>query len=642
MRPLGVVLLVCCVLAVPFATAEASALRIEPACPVTGVKDSETKEIHVTYNPQDSAATIKNPHQLELEVGINGQFHPNNTRSVPFTRQDNGSWQATLIRGEKDSWLYLIFQVKDGAAGQIDDNLRNYWDVALCLPDGRRHFQGVEEQARSYTGYRFDNGIQRTRDYTRALAILDDFIKSAGGDDRYSLLFDYWDYKVRSDGGDDEAWQKVSAEIAKFIDDQRLDLFALSASFGFVMNHPKELSPDLYPKLLVAIDQLDPERAQTLDRMGMFNAIRREKDNRKRADALASFVQKYPHDHDAPWAAAERLRALRELHDVDAAESWFPQVVQFDPARADTYATMAAIYVENQRKPDQALKLLDQAEQLGIPGREVSGPQIPFYTIVTTDPEYSKTALAYWRARAYLQVGKENLALSLAQEVINRRKGSDDYFLLAQAYEAAGEKQKAVDAYLEAVEHSSGDELQKRERLEHLWIDGGLGTKEQLDEKIRAQQNDAFRKANYVPQLVDSPASDYEFTTLTGEKVRSADLRSKIVVLNFWGTWCSPCLPELPGFQELQRKHPELIVAALAISSERESLDQLIQKEKLNGLRIAQADSLKDAFVPAGVPITYVIQNGRIRVIHNKALSNVVAYIEADLSAMQEEKPRTN
>lgn len=641
MRTLGAVLFVCSVLAVPLAIAETPVVRIEPACPVAGTEDSGTREIRVTYNPQNSAATIKNPQHLELDAGIDGEFQPNNTRSVPFARQDDGTWQATLARGEKDFWLYLIFQVKDSATGQIDDNQKNYWDVVLCLPDGQRHFQGVEEQARSYTGYRFDNGIQRTQAYTKAVAILDDFIKTPG-EDHYNLLFEYWDYKVRRDGSNKEAWHKVSTEIAQFINDQRLDLFALNASFSFVMNHRNQLSADLYPKLLRAVEELDPEKAKTLDRAGMFEFIRREKDNRKRADALADFVQKYPQDRHAPWAAAERFRSLRDLHDIDAAESWFPQFVQLDPARADTYATMAAIYIENERKPDQALRLLDQAEELRIPNGEASGPHIPFYTIVSPDPEHTKTALAYWRARVYLQTGKGSLALPLAQKVVDQQKNADNYFLLAQAYESVGEKQKAVDAYLEAIGRPSDDAPQQRERLERLWTTGGFGTKEQLDAKIQIQQNELFRKSNYVPRLVDSPASDYEFTTLTGEKLRSADLRSKTVVLNFWGTWCSPCLPELPGFQELQQKHPELIVAALAISSDRESLDRLIRERKLNGLRIAQGDSLKGTFGVEGVPVTYVIQNGRIRVVHRKTLSNVVAYIEADLTAMQKEHPQGN
>ena len=129
----------------------------------------------------------------------------------------------------------------------------------------------------------------------------------------------------------------------------------------------------------------------------------------------------------------------------------------------------------------------------------------------------------------------------------------------------------------------------------------------------------------------------YEFTTLKGEKYRSSELSDKIVVLNFWGVWCGPCLPELPGFQELQQRHPEILVAAIAVDSEADKMHALVQKEKLNTLRIAQNDSLEDAFVTAGVPVTYIIDHGRIRVIHQGSLSDVVAYVEADLAALRKE-----
>jgi thiol-disulfide isomerase/thioredoxin len=641
MRTLRPLLVTCIVLTAVSAHSETSRLRIAPACPVAGMADQGTKEIHVIYSPGNPAATIKNPKQLELEAGIDGEFNPDNTRSAPFTAKDDGTWQATLTRGEREFWLYLIFEVKETGTGQIDDNHGDYWDVVLCDPDGQRNFQGVEEQARDYTGYHFDNGISRKEDYAKAVSVLEEFMKTPGPD-RYSSLFFYWEYKVHRDGNNDAAWQKVSTEIAQFIDDHQLDLYALDNAFGFVNNRGKHLRADLYPKLLRAIEVLDRDSAANLDRSALFGRIRRETDIQKRADALATFVQKYPNDPEAPWAAAERFNSLRQLHDINSAELLFPQLVQYDPYRADTYVVMAAVYIESSQKADQALKLLDQAEQLGSAGKRDWSPQIPFFAIASPDPTYTQTSLAYWRARAFLLQDKGDLALPLAEKVIGQRKHSAEYFLLAQAYESVGEKQKAVDAYFEALALPSEESEQQQGRLERLWIGGGFGTKEQLEGKVQGRLDEAFRKANYVPRFVDRPASEYEFTTLAGEKFRSVDLQDKTVVLNFWGTWCSPCLPELPGFQRLQRKHPDLVVAALAISSERETLDRLIKVDKLEGLRVAQGDSLKPIFGVAGVPVTFIIYHGHIRVVHHNALPNVVSYIEADIAALQKEQAPRN
>jgi thiol-disulfide isomerase/thioredoxin len=624
----------------PFA--DSSALKVEPACPAMGsiYPDENTRELKLTYFPEVSSATLKDPKKLNLDVGINGQFWRNNTASVPFIRQEDGTWKATLTRTDKDFWLYLIFQVKDAENGQIDDNHGQYWDVVLCRTDGRRDLQGIEQRARNYAGYRFDNGIARAQDYGKAIAVIDEFMKD-GSDQRYSILHDYWDYKVKQGGGDSSAWRKVSAEVGSFINNHQFELEALRGAFSFVQIAGSHLSADLYPKLMHAIDAIDPEEAANLDRIATLNDIHREKNTRTQADKLAAFIRKYPNASDTPFAAAERLSLLRQLHDVEAASALFQQLVQFDEYRADTYAAMASIYIENGRKLDEALILLDKAEQILGSGAEPGAARIPLYLVLSPDPEKSIAALAYWRGRAYLQQGKGNLALPLAQKALEQQKASRNYFLVAQAYESVGEKQKAVDVYLQALTKPSEDAIKEREQLDRLWITGGFGTKEQLDQKVQAQAGELFSKSHYVARLVDMPANLYEFTTTKGETFRSANLSDKTVVLNFWATWCAPCLPELPGFQDLQRKHPELLVATLAISSDREQIDKLIAGAGLDSLRVAQApDSLKDAFVPQGVPVTYVIDHNRIRVIHPEALSNVVSYIEADLAAIRGETSR--
>jgi peroxiredoxin len=51
--------------------------------------------------------------------------------------------------------------------------------------------------------------------------------------------------------------------------------------------------------------------------------------------------------------------------------------------------------------------------------------------------------------------------------------------------------------------------------------------------------------------LIDTQAPDVSLTLLDGSTLRLADLRGRVVVLNFWATWCPPCKEEMPLFQEL-------------------------------------------------------------------------------------------
>jgi thiol-disulfide isomerase/thioredoxin len=597
------------------------------------VNDGGTRELHVTYFPQRASAKIKNPQQLVLEVGVNSPWYRNNTLSIPFVRKDTNTWEAVLKPEEKDFWLYMIFMAKDEGTGQVDDNGGRYWDVVFYLDDGRPHFQGIQEQARSYTGVGFDNGIARAKDFAKATAILEEYVNGADPG-RFNYLFDYWRYKVQRDGNNDVAWSKLNAEIDQFLDQHRFEMSALTGAANFIVNREGRLPPQLLPKMMSFIQAIEPKQAAKLDRMIAYARIQQQKDRRKKAEELRQFIKKYPSDPQTSWAVSERFRILRELGDVGNAESVFHQRVELNANWPDTYCAMAAVYIESSVKLDEALKLLDKAEELTKAGQQqASGIQI--YAVLSPDPKRSEGVLAYWHARAYLQQGKGELALPLAQKALETHKNSDALFVAAQAYEVSGQTQQALDAYLQAVLLPSEKRAQQMERLEKLWISGGFGSKQQLQEHIRSLEDERFKKANYVPRLADHPVPNFEFVTLKGERFRSTDLREKTVVLNFWATWCVPCIPELVAFQELQAKHSDVVVATLAIDSEMEDVRKIIRQQKLDELRIARTDNLADAFVTQGLPVTYVIDRGRIRIVHNGAISDVIAYIEADLAALK-------
>ncbi len=75
------------------------------------------------------------------------------------------------------------------------------------------------------------------------------------------------------------------------------------------------------------------------------------------------------------------------------------------------------------------------------------------------------------------------------------------------------------------------------------------------------------------PSLTDeemgAPAPDFTFTHLESQEIGSlSDYRGNVVLINWWATWCAPCLEELPDLNELQAKYAEDGLTVLTISDE--------------------------------------------------------------------------
>src|SRR6266567_8042872 len=70
----------------------------------------------------------------------------------------------------------------------------------------------------------------------------------------------------------------------------------------------------------------------------------------------------------------------------------------------------------------------------------------------------------------------------------------------------------------------------------------------------------------------DSRPVDLPFKDMKGQKVHLRDYRGKVVVLNFWATWCVPCREEMPMFVEMEKEYgPRGVVFVAASLDDRES-----------------------------------------------------------------------
>ncbi len=134
------------------------------------------------------------------------------------------------------------------------------------------------------------------------------------------------------------------------------------------------------------------------------------------------------------------------------------------------------------------------------------------------------------------------------------------------------------------------------------------------------------------------PAPEVELKTLGGEPLRLGDYRGRVVLLNFWATWCVPCRSEIPALGELNRDLQPRGFAVVGLStSDTPDLVKEFQKEVRMDYTVALGDEDVAAKYKVGVlPTTFVIdREGRIR--HTIIGEKTRAYFEARIAPLLDE-----
>lgn len=117
------------------------------------------------------------------------------------------------------------------------------------------------------------------------------------------------------------------------------------------------------------------------------------------------------------------------------------------------------------------------------------------------------------------------------------------------------------------------------------------------------------------------PAPAWKITALDGRVLGSGELAGKVVLVNFWATWCPPCNAEIPGLIDLQKRHGSegLVIVGISVDQDGpEKVRQFIASKNIN-YPIAMADpAISSNFGEfEGIPASFVIdRKGVIQTMH--------------------------
>ncbi|HEY8957415.1 redoxin domain-containing protein [Chitinophaga sp.] len=294
-----------------------------------------------------------------------------------------------------------------------------------------------------------------------------------------------------------------------------------------------------------------------------MQAVNQEKDFGRKTALFNQFIKQFPEpvtkgnpDYQYTRLYQEMGKAAIESKDEAAAEKYVARLQQRND-KVVFFAQAARYYLSQQQLP-AAAKWAKRGVQ-----------------ITDTTTAYGWDAYLAM-ASVRLEQQQYEKGLPLAATAYAHTKNKEAALLYVKLLVAAGQSATAQALLESAVQHGQAS-VEMKAQLKTLYEKTGniLPYQQYLAGLMPPADNK--EKQSLKESMLKEPVADISLLDTAGKAVQLADLKGKIVVLDFWATWCKPCIQSFPAMQQVMQQHPEVVFLFIATFETGDALQKVKQ-----------------------------------------------------------------
>jgi thiol-disulfide isomerase/thioredoxin len=343
------------------------------------------------------------------------------------------------------------------------------------------------------------------------------------------------------------------------------------------------------------------------------------------ARVLEQHLAKYPDTPQRPDLELALVKSALESKDDRRVLIWGEKVLarNMDDPRILERVSRILLTSDDKESAERALKysrrfeeimrMLDKREQPPAANRALRSEEI--------DKALGRALV--FEARANGNLGKIAEALVLAGKSFETYPTAESAREIGKWLVKSGKESEAILHYADAFALADKDRIKDRAKLAELYrkakhSEAGLGdiVLEAFDrtDALMAARNDAQRQQDPNASLTN--AMDYTITGLDGAKLQLSSLRGKVVIMDFWATWCGPCRAQHPLYEIVKQKYAvnkDVVFLAIATDEDHGLVAPFLTAQKWNGNNVYFEDGLSNFLKVSSIPATLIMdKQGRV------------------------------